>query len=93
MLNKILAIIVLSFGFLVNANAAPGTPKIKYTMVMLNMDGQPNLTVYNSYNSYSQCVTAMNSIIPRDNADVVYSNSFAVWCTPSSIVLSSTSTN
>jgi hypothetical protein len=74
------------------AIAAPGVPKIRYTMVMLNMEGDPNLVTLNSYNSYSQCIAALNSIIKTEN-DVINSNGFAVWCTPSSVFTSSSTRN
>lgn len=93
MLRKILATAVLSLGLVSSAVAAPGTSKVRYTMVMLNMDGKPSLTTYNTYGSYSQCVAALNSIVQTNDYDVSYSNGFALWCTPLSTVNNSTNAN
>ena len=93
MLRKILATAVLSLGLVSSAVAAPGTSRVKYTMVMLNMDGTPTLTTYNSYSSYSQCVASLNSIIPTNDYDVSYSNGYALWCTPSIVITASTTSN
>lgn len=93
MLRKILATAVLSLGLVSSAVAAPGTSRVKYTMVMLNMDGTPTFTTYNSYSSYSQCVALLNSIIPTNDYDVSYSNGYALWCTPSIVITASTTSN